>query len=328
MEKVNWGIIGAGGIANTFAKTLVYCENSVPYAIGSRNLEKAEKFANEYGIKKAYGSYEELAKDENIDIVYIATPMESHFRDVMLCLENGKNVLCEKAVTQNAKELKEILEKAKEKNLFFMEAMWMKCMPTFLNALEIVKSGKIGEVQMVKADFCNVVPYDENNRLFRMDCGGGALLDLGVYTITFATAFLGYEPLEIISNARFGQSGADFDETIILRYDNGAFASLTNGMSTHSKNNAIVVGTNGSIYFGEWFFASQEIIIYDKDNKEIERINIKHECNGYEYEVYEAEKCLSENRLDSLLVPHKDTMAVMEIMDSCRKQWNFKYPKE
>lgn len=328
MKKTNWGIMGAGAIAGTFATTLNFNESSVLYAIASRTIEKANIFASEYQVPHAYGSYEELVKDENIDVVYIATPMESHYKDVMLCLENNKNVFCEKSVTLNLNELEEILAKAKEKNLFFMEAMWMKCMPAFLKALEIVKSGGIGDVQMIKADFCLTRPFDEESRLFKKDCGGGALLDLGIYPITFATSFLGNNPNEIISNARMGQSGVDFDNTVLLRYDNNVFASLRSGMSAHSKNNATIVGTKGSIYFDEGFLNAQAITIYDENHREVETLEYAFECNGYEYEIRELEKCLLENRAESKLVPLEDTIATMKIMDTCREQWGFKYINE
>ncbi len=328
MSKVKWGIISTGAIAHKFTQALVYNENSIPYAVASRTLEKAESFGKEYGFEKCYGSYEELVKDEDVDVVYIGTPMHSHYEDALLCLNNGKNVLCEKAVTINSKELEELLRVAKEKNLFFMEAMWMKCIPAFLKAKELVESGAIGKVEMVKVDFCNRVPYDENNRLFRMDTGGGALLDLAVYTITFATSFLGLKPQEIISFAHFGQSGCDMEDTVILKYENGAFATLNSGMRSVSKNNATIIGSKGSIAFGEWFFMATECSLYDINNQLVETFTYPHGLSGYEYEVQEVEKCLANGEKESKLVPHIGTVEVMKIMDTCRNQWGFKYPNE
>ncbi len=328
MRKIKWGILSTGAIAHKFTKALVFNENSIPYAVASRTLEKAENFAKEYGYAKAYGSYEELVKDEDVDVVYIGTPMHSHYEDALLCLNNGKNVFCEKAVTLNSKELEELLRVAKEKNLFFMEAMWMKCNPVFLKALEIVNSGEIGKVEMLKAEFCFRAEYDENNRLFRMDCGGGALLDLAVYTITFATAFLGYKPKEIISNAVFGKSGADFEDIIILRYENGAFASLSSGFNTVGKNNATIIGSNGMITFGEGFNCTEEFSVFDRENKFVREVRIEQDFNGYEYEIREVERCLNKGLLESDLVTHESTAEVMKIMDTCREQWGFKYPNE
>ncbi len=328
MSKVKWGILSTGAIAHTFAKTLVFNENSIPYAVASRTQEKAENFGKEYGFEKCYGSYEDLVKDEEVEVVYIGTPMHSHYEDSLLCLNNGKHVLCEKAVTLNTKELEELLRVAKEKNLFFMEAMWMKCLPAFLKAKELVLSGVIGEVEMIKADFCNRCGYDENNRLFRLDTGGGALLDLGVYTISFATSFLGLEPSEIVSFAQFGQSGADFEDTVILKYEKGAFAALNSGFNSSSRNNATIIGSKGTIEFAEWFFFATEFNLYDKDNKFVEKFTFSHDLNGYEFEVREVESCLEAGKLESDLVPHNDSIKIMKIMDTCRSQWGFKYPNE
>ncbi len=328
MRKIKWGILSTGIIANTFAKTLVFNENSIPYAVASRTLGKAEDFAKEHGFEKAYGTYEELCKDEEVDVVYIGTPMHSHYEDSLLCLNNGKNVFCEKAITLNSKELAELLRVAKEKNLFFMEAMWMKCNPTFLTALEYVQSGKIGKVEMVKAEFCFRREYEEDNRLFRLDCGGGALLDLGVYTITFATAFLGFKPKEIISNAVFGKSGADFEDTVILRYENGSFATLNSGFNTNSKNSASIIGSEGMITFGDMFHCTEEFSVFDRENKLVEVVTHKNKSTGYEYEIQEVERCLNEGLVESKLVPHQSTVDVMKIMDTCREQWGFKYPNE
>ena len=184
MKNINWGVIGTGKIAHTFSSALAKTENAVFYAVASRSLDKAEKFAGEFGFSKAYGSYLQLAQDNDIDIIYIATPMASHFNDVMTCLENGKNVLCEKSATLNSSQLEKILTKAKEKNLFFMEAMWTKCRPVFLKIREWIKDDKIGDIKYIKADFSNNVRYNPDDRLFRADCGGGALLDLAVYPIS------------------------------------------------------------------------------------------------------------------------------------------------
>ncbi len=180
MRKYRWGVIGTGRIARSFCEALQGCHDAQLYAVGSRSKEKAEAFAAEFGFEKSYGSYSELAADDNIDAVYIATPMSSHFGDAMLCIENGRNVLCEKTVTLNCGQLEELLSAAKEKGVFFMEAMWMKCRPTYLKAMEWLREGRIGRVEYMKADFCNFIPYDPKDRLFSPDCGGGALLDLAV----------------------------------------------------------------------------------------------------------------------------------------------------
>ncbi|BCN29912.1 Gfo/Idh/MocA family protein [Anaeromicropila herbilytica] len=322
-----WGILATGGIASTFAKALNYVEDATLYAVASRNQKKANEFAEEYGIEKAYDSYEKLVQDEKVDIIYIATPMNCHYDNVKLCLEHGKNVLCEKAITINAKQLEELITLAKEKDVFFMEAMWTKCLPAFQKAKEWIKEGKIGKVQMIKADFCNQVPYQEESRLFRKDLGGGAILDLGVYPISFATSFLGTRPNRIISNARMGQSEVDFDCGIMLQYDN-AFAILSCGFDILCNNNATIIGSEGTISFGDWFFTTPNVNLYNSKLELIEEVSLPHECNGYEYEIMEVHRCLGNKQKESTLIPLSDTLDIMKIMDQCRKDCGLVYPEE
>jgi Predicted dehydrogenases and related proteins len=213
-KPIRWGIIGTGRIAHTFAKALVNCENAIPFAAASRTRQKADAFAAEYQFRKAYGSYAELAQDPDVDVVYIATPMSSHYHDARLCLEHGKNVLCEKSVTLNCQQLEELLDLAKQNGLFFMEAMWMKCRPVYRKAMEWVREGRIGSIGCIKAGFCNLVPYNANDRLFRADCGGGALLDLGVYPLTLVHDLMG-KPKKIKSHAHI-RNGIALSNTILL----------------------------------------------------------------------------------------------------------------
>lgn len=327
MDKIKWGIIGTGRIAVLFAEALAGTADAELYAVASRTKDKAEDFAAKYGFEKAYGSYRELAEDGGVDIVYIATPMSSHYGDAKLCLENGKNVLCEKTLTLNTSQSEEIISLAKERGLFFMEAMWMKFRPTFLKALEWVRSGAIGKLQYVKADFCNFMPYNPEDRTFRADCGGGALLDLGVYPITFAAHFLGYEPKEIVSAAHIGVEGVDMSNTVLLKYD-GCFASLNSSFEVQCRNKALISGEKGSIIIGDWFHCSSEAELFDIYGNSLERSVIPVDVNGYEYEIYESHRCLREGLLESELCTHAETLAVMRIMDECRRQWGMTYEGE
>ena len=321
--KTKWGIIGTGKIAHTFAAALAGNPSSELCAVASRTYEKAKTFAEKFGFEKAYGSYTELAEDKDIDIVYIATPMSSHYGDAMLCLENGRNVLCEKSLTINAADCKKLLGYAEEKKLFFMEAIWMKTRPTYLKVLEW-----IDKVQYIKADFCNFVPYDKNDRLFKADCGGGALLDLGVYPLTMTADILGREPSEIITDAHIGKDGIDLSNTMLLRYANGAFAALNSGFEVQNRNNAVIAGDKGYINMGDWFFCSDEAVLYDAESNVIEKCVIPNEINGYEYEIRECERCLAEGLTESPLIPHESTFAVMCLMDECRRQWGMRFPGE
>ncbi len=324
---VNWGILATGKIAHTFAKAVNYVDGAKLYACASRTVEKAEDFGRQYGAEKAYGSYEELARDENIDVVYIASPMSCHYENAKLCLENGRNVLCEKSVTLNGEQLSELLELAKEKNLFFMEAMWTKCLPAFLKAKQWIAEGRIGEIRAIRADFSNAVDFDPEDRLFRPELGGGALLDLGVYPISMITAFLGFEPEEIHSAVNIGKLGVDMNESVIMQYKN-AYASFVAGFDIDNDNRCVIVGTEGRIAFNPWAFCTDTVRLYDRCNRLSEESITPHLCNGYEYEIMEVMKCLSEGRKESTLVPQSDTVSVMRIMDSLRKEWNFRYPTE
>ncbi len=327
MKKYRWGVLGTGRIARTFSEALKGCEDAELYAAASRTADKAAAFAAEFGFEKSYGSYKELAEDGNVDAVYIATPMSSHYGDALLCIENGRNVLCEKSAALNGEQLEEMLAAAREKGVFFMEAMWMKCRPSYLKALEWLKEGRIGKPRYVKADFCNLVEYDRSDRLFAPECGGGALLDLAVYPLTLAADFLGHGPREIISSAHIGGDGVDLSNSITLRYPD-SFAAVNSSFEIPNTNNAVISGDEGLIIFGNWFFCTSEVTLYDRFGKEVERAVIPNEVNGYEYEIREVHRCLAEGLKESALVPHSSTRAVMSIMDKCRRDWGMYYPDE
>ncbi|WP_303834981.1 Gfo/Idh/MocA family protein [Ruminococcus flavefaciens] len=326
MKKYKWGVIGTGKIAHTFATALKHCDRAELCGVASRTEDKAIKFAEEFGFEKYYGSYADFAANCDAEIVYIATPMASHFADAKLCIERGKNVLCEKSLTLNAPQTEELLALAREKGVFFMEAMWMKCRPVYRKMKEWIASGLIGDIEYIKADFSNFIPYDENDRLFRADCGGGCLLDLGIYPLTLAHDLLGM-PDEIITSAHM-MNGIDMSNSIMLRYKNGAFVSADNGFEIQLRNNAIISGSKGFITLGNWFHCTDEGILYDRRGSEVERFVYKDEINGYEYEVDEVHSCLDAGLTESPLVPHSDTIEVMKIMDECRKQWGMRFPNE
>ena len=328
MEKIfNWGIMATGKIAHTFAKAVNSVPNAKLYACASRNSQKAKQFAEEFGAEKFYGSYEELAADPEIDVIYVASPMSCHYENVKLCFEHGKNVLCEKSITLNVSQLEELISMAKAKDLFFMEAMWTKCLPAFLKAKQWFESGKIGRIKAIRADFSNPVEFDPQDRLFRPELGGGALLDLGVYPISFITAFLGFEPQEINSSVNIAGLGVDMDEAVIMRYKN-AYASFVAGFDIDNENRAVIVGTDGRIAFDPWFFCTDTVRLYDKNNRLAEESKTPHLCNGYEFEIIEVQNCLAAGLKESRLNPLSDTVSNMKIMDSLRKSWNFRYENE
>lgn len=319
MKTYTFGIMGLGKIAEAFASAVNATENTA-LVCASRTVEKAKSFAEKYSAKRYYGSYKQLAYDTEVDIIYIATPMSCHYEDVKLCLEGGRNVICEKSVTMNAEQWKELTAEAKDKGLFLMEAMWMKCLPAFRKAKDWIAQGKIGKPVYVKADLNSLCVDDGKDRLYRKDLGGGSLLDLGVYVLTLACDILGYKPDEIHSAMRISETGVDFMNAMLLKYKDGSFADLTSAFDFLMENRAYIVGTSGKIIFEPWFHCTQFATLYDAKSNQVERFDGSFICNGYEYEVMEAVRCLESGKLESVLVPQSETLAVMEIMDEIRKQ--------
>lgn len=321
MKKINWGIIGTGRIARSFASALTSIDEACCYAVASRNSENAKSFASKFGFQTYFGGYSSLALCPDIDIVYIATPMSCHYENAKLCLENGKNVLCEKTVTLNYAQAEELVRLARVKNLFFMEAMWTRFMPAYITAKQWATDGSIGSVQLVKAEFCNNLPFDANDRLFRRELGGGALLDLGVYPIALALDFLGGSPDSVVSYARYGKTDVDYDMSALLKYKN-AYASLSAGFDMYSINSADIIGTNGRITLGDWFFTSTRVKMFDGNGKLVRDISSPHRHNGYEYEIIECNRALLAGEKESPLHTAGQMLDVMRIIDECRRQWN------
>lgn len=318
--------MAAGRIARSLADAINYTEGARLYAVASRDIGRARKFAGEYGADKYYGDYAALCADPEVDVIYIASPMSLHYEQAKMCLQSGKNVLCEKTVTLDAGEFAELIDIAAERNVFFMEAMWMKFLPAFRKAKEWVAAGRIGNIKVVKADFSNLCMFDGEDRLFKNELGGGCLLDLGVYPITFACDFLGYEPCEIICNGYIGKSNVDVDASIILRYD-GAYANIHAGFVMESENAAFVVGDKGRIRFGNWFFCTDSVSLYDDEGNLIESFSMPHPKNGYEFEVEEVDRCIAAGMKQSEINPLAHTMAVMRIMDKCRADMGMEFEK-
>jgi predicted dehydrogenase len=257
-KTIRWGILGTGLIAREFAQGLRSVADAQLLAIGSRTLATADECARQLGVPRAYGSYEDLLKDADVDVVYVATPHTRHKEDCLLCLEAGKAVLCEKPFTINAQEAREIIALAKEKQLFCMEAMWMRFMPLMQKVKEMINSGVIGEVRMITADFGYPSAYNPENRFFNLQLGGGALLDRGVYPLSLAFYILG-EPAHIVSQAGIGQTGVDEQAAIILSYPQGQLAVLSTTLRGETSNEAAIIGTRGKITIHPPFYRPHKI---------------------------------------------------------------------
>lgn len=319
------GIIGAGWIADKMAISLSPLDDYCVEAIASRSLDKAQEFAKRYNIRKAYGSYEELVADEDIDLVYIATPHSHHFEHSMLALKYNKPLLVEKAFTANAREAQIILDTAHEKGVFITEAIWTRYMPLSMKVKELMESGIIGEPRVLTATLCYMMENKE--RIIRADLCGGALLDLGVYALNFARMYFGTDIARTVTNCIIGPTGMDMHESISLTYSNGRMANLQAGTLCLNDRQGIISGTEGYIRVDN--INCPELIEVYRDYKLAERITRPTDMvTGYEYQVMECRRCLEAGFLESPMMPHKETLSIMQQMDSLRKEWGVEYPMD
>ena len=326
MQNINWGIIGCGGIANKFAEAIARTEGSVPYAAAARDKIRAADFAGKWGFTKSYGSYMELVNDDSVDIIYIATPHSYHYAHTKLCLEAGKHVLCEKPFTVNAEQLKVLLDLARERNLFLMEALWSKFLPGMAKVKELVAEGKIGEVVSLEADFGLNFPYDPEHRLFNPLLAGGALLDLGIYPLFLSLHLFG-KPEVIKSHSLLDNNGIDLTTSIITQTSSGAICNLSTTMRANMLIKAKIIGTGGKIEFDNWWFTPVNFTL-SIEGKEEREMQFPPLVNGYEYEIMESVQCLQEGKIESSIMPHEFSMLLMETMDEIRKISGITYPEE
>lgn len=319
------GIIGCGWIADKMCVSLAPLADYEVYAVAARSLEKAQAFASEHNVPVAYGSYEDLVNDEEVDLVYIATPHSHHYAHTKLALEHGKPCLVEKAFTANAREAEELLTLAKEKKVFITEAIWTRYMPLSLKVKEVMESGIIGEARLLTATLCYMMENKE--RIVRADLCGGALLDLGVYALNFARMYFGHDFDKCVTNCQLGPTGMDMQECISLSYKNGRMANLQAGCLTLNDRQGIINGTEGYIRVDnincpehvEVWRNYELVATYDKPAEQV---------TGYEYQVMECRRCLEAGLLESPMMPHEETLSIMKQMDALRKEWGVVYPMD
>lgn len=320
------GIIGAGWIAQKMAEALANKPHGCEcYAVASRSLEKAEAFAKQFYINKVYGSYEELVSDPAVDIVYIATPHSHHYPHARLALEHGKPCLVEKAFTANAREAEQLLALAHEKGLFITEAIWTRYMPLSHRVKEIMDSGVIGEPRVLTATLCYMM--EQKERIVRPELCGGALLDLGVYCLNFARMYFGTDICRMVSNVHKSDTGVDMHESISLSYRDGRMANLQSGALCLNDRQGIISGTEGyirvdNINCPELIEVYRNYQLVASYHKPVDMVN------GYEYQVIECQRCLEAGLLESPMMPHAETLAIMRQMDALRKEWGVHYPMD
>ena len=325
MKKLKMAILGAGGIASTMAKTISQMEQVECYAVGSRSLEKAQAFAQKFGFQKAYGSYEELVKDEEVELVYIATPHSEHYENARLCIRHKKPVLCEKAFTANAKQAKELLEYAKKEKVFITEAIWVRYMPMLQIIRKELADGVIGTPTMLTANLGYLVSAVP--RMQRPELAGGSLLDLGVYPINFALMMFGDNIAKVSSACTYTDSGVDEQDSITFIYEDGKVAQLAASMLGLSDRRGTIYGTKGFMVI-ENINNFESLTVYDTNYHEVKTIERPAQISGYEYEVEACIRALSEGKLECEEMPHEETLRVMELMDGLREEWGVKFPFE
>ena len=325
MKKYNWAILGCGKIAKEFSDDLKLLPNARLYAAASRELSNAQEFATKMGFKVAYGSYEEMVADPKVDIVYVATPHSFHHQHTLLCLDNKKAVLCEKAFAINKNEAKEMVDSAKKNNTFLMEAFWTMFHPGFTKIIEIIKSEDLGKLKVIRSDMAFNAPFDAHNRLYNIKLGGGSLLDIGIYPVFAALTSLGV-PEKIKSLTDFSITGSEESISMIFRYKNGEMANLTSSFASFSPTQTEYWFEKGYVILNPKWHTPTSITVR-KDGEEPQIIDSGHqEGRGYQYEAAHVMECLDAGKIESDKMSWQTSLDLMGILDRIRADAGITFP--
>ncbi|MGC1206040.1 MAG: Gfo/Idh/MocA family oxidoreductase [Flavobacteriaceae bacterium] len=322
IKTINWGIIGLGSIAHKFAQDLITLNDSKLYAVASRTQEKADAFAKKYNATKAYDTYDALAKDPNIDAVYIATPHILHKENTLLCLNNGKAVLCEKPFAMNAQEVAEMIAKAKEKKLLLMEALWTHFLPHYQYVIKTLKDKTYGNILNMDASFGFYREFDDDSRLFKKELGGGVLLDIGIYPIFSALSTLGI-PKNIQADATFFDNGADSSNDMVFEYDNNVTAHLKGSLLEEMPCEAIFNCEKATVKINRQFHAPSTVSIIKDGNEEI--IDFNYKTIGYSYEISHFNELLRNGKTESNIMSFEFSKQLIKLLDDVRNIINLSY---
>ena len=325
-EKINWALVGTGGISNRFIIGLKAAGGKAE-AVVSRSMEKARDFAQRHGAEKAFDNYDKMLEDPSIEIVYIGSPHTTHKDLSIRALRAGKAVLCEKPAAINSVELKEMLDTARKNNCFFMEAMWNRFTPPLCKVREWLSQSLIGDIKLVQASFGFNSPYTPQSRVYNPEMGGGSLLDAGIYPLSLISmVFNGARPEGIESRLFIGETGVDEEAFAILSYGGPRMAFLASAVRTQMVNDAWIYGTSGKIHIPSFTWAHSADLMLDN------RYNYHYEpdyiSNGYGYEAAEVMNCIREGKTESPVMTWDESLVIMNTMDKIRYRWNFKYPQE
>ena len=325
---MKWGIMATGTIAAKFAKTVaeMSSDGEKIVAVGSRDIKKAQEFADKYGIKKSYGTYEELTADPEVEAVYIATPNSMHFSNAMLCLKNGKHVLCEKPFTTNAGEAEGLYSEADERGLFIMEAFWIRFLPLYEKLLHIIETKEFGELRHVRCEYGFIAKGARRERKFKSELGGGALLDIGIYNLGFLHMLMEEAPEKITSEVHINEYGTDDFSMLQLKYPGGQTAHSVQSIGLQMERQAALYFDKAAVYLPDFQMAVSMTV------KPVEGEDYTIECpvevNGFEYEIREVTECVRCGKTYSEIFRPKDSIAVLRLMDEIRQSWNMKFSFE
>ncbi len=315
MKTYKWGVLGLGKIAHKFVQDLQTVENAELYAVGSRTQNKADEFAKEYKATKAYGSYEELIQDSDIDVVYIATPHMFHKTYTVAVLKSGKAVLCEKAFAMNQNEVEEMIRTAQNSQVFLMEALWTNFMPTIKTLKGFQEKNTYGNIKNIQAEFCFQAPFDAEKRLFNPKLGGGALLDIGIYPVYLALKLLG-KPNHISAESKLSSTGVDLETKMIFEYNNNIKADLFCSFDQTRENFAFIEFQKAKIKLGPRFHETDKLSIITSDNKIDKDFN--YQAKGYHFEIAHVQDCLEQGLTESPLMPFEFSLELIKTLDEIR----------
>lgn len=325
-KTIRWGILGTGAIANKFAVGLNHLPGTELVAVGSRSAETARTFGERFSVPRRHSSYQGLADDPEVDIVYVSTPHPFHLENTLLCLGAGKAVLCEKPFAMNAAEVGRAIHFARERGLFLMEAMWTRFLPHMMRVRELLAEGAVGELRMLQVNFGFRAEVEPQSRLFDPALGGGALLDVGVYSVALAHMLFG-PPTEVAGFANLGSTGVDEEAALIFHHNEGQLSLLATAIRLDTPHEATLIGTDGWIQIHRSWWNSANFTLH-RSGCDPELFEIPCPLNGYNYQVLAINKHLRAGGLESNIMPLDDTLAITETMDRLRDRWGLKYPGE
>ncbi|MEV8434671.1 Gfo/Idh/MocA family oxidoreductase (plasmid) [Streptomyces sp. HUAS 31] len=325
--SMGWGVLAPGGIAASFVEALRAHTEQRVVAVGSRDGRRALAFAERFGIPGAYGSYAEVLDDDRVDIVYVASPHSAHFDHALQAIEAGRHVLVEKAFTRNAGEAARLISAAREHGVFLMEAMWTRFLPHIDVVRQVLDSGLLGEVRTVTADHGQHMTPDAADRLFAPELAGGALLDLGVYPVSFASMVLGpFASVTAVGTKAF--TGVDGQASIVVTGESGAHGVLNTSLFARTATTASVCGTRARLEIGGDFYAPATVRLINRHNEQVDSYTPVLSQGGLCYEAAEAARCVAAGRLESDLMPLDETLRVMHVLDRVRRDLGVRYPGE